>query len=165
MNIRIILGDDPYWEAVNLHYWPTGDLEWYDPQVCGSWRAVEQTFDVRPHPQAIATKNGKLVLTMDETPIANLSFRSGMLQSWNKFCFTTGYVEVSVSMPGAPTAPGLWPGIWTMGNLVRHIADSSLNVTYIATIGPCRLWSNHRRNVAIQLRHMRSWHIPEPNDS
>jgi beta-glucan synthesis-associated protein KRE6 len=45
-------GDDPYWEAVDLHYWfvaypptccfhltrqrenrPTGDLEWYNPQV------------------------------------------------------------------------------------------------------------------------------------
>lgn len=43
-------GDDPYWEAVDLHYWcvlsymfvfrwshavirPTGDLEWYDPGV------------------------------------------------------------------------------------------------------------------------------------
>lgn len=26
-------GDDPYWEAVDLQYWPTGDLEWYDPQV------------------------------------------------------------------------------------------------------------------------------------
>ena len=23
-----------------------------------------------------------------------------MLQSWNKFCFTTGYVEVSVTLPG-----------------------------------------------------------------
>lgn len=29
-----------------------------------------------------------------------LDFRSGMLQSWNKFCFTTGYVEVSVTLPG-----------------------------------------------------------------
>lgn len=26
-------GDDPYWEAADLHYWPTGDLEWYDPSV------------------------------------------------------------------------------------------------------------------------------------
>jgi beta-glucan synthesis-associated protein KRE6 len=26
-------GDDPYWEAVDLQYWPTGDLEWYNPQV------------------------------------------------------------------------------------------------------------------------------------
>lgn len=24
-------GDDPYWEAVNLHYWATNDYEWYDP--------------------------------------------------------------------------------------------------------------------------------------
>jgi len=24
-------GDDPYWEAVDLHYWGTNDLEWYDP--------------------------------------------------------------------------------------------------------------------------------------
>ena len=23
-----------------------------------------------------------------------------MLQTWNKFCFTTGYVEVSVTFPG-----------------------------------------------------------------
>lgn len=26
-------GDDPFWEAVNFNYWPTGDIEWYDPQV------------------------------------------------------------------------------------------------------------------------------------
>lgn len=35
----------------------------------------------------------------------------GMLTSWNKLCFTTGYIEVSVSMPGSPDAPGLWPGM------------------------------------------------------
>lgn len=22
-------GDDPYWEAANMHYWSTNDLEWY----------------------------------------------------------------------------------------------------------------------------------------
>lgn len=26
-------GDDPFWEAVDLHYWPTGDLEWYSPDA------------------------------------------------------------------------------------------------------------------------------------
>jgi len=26
-------GDDPYWEAVDLHYWGTGDYEWYDPDA------------------------------------------------------------------------------------------------------------------------------------
>ena len=24
-------GDDPFWEGVDLHYWATGDYEWYSP--------------------------------------------------------------------------------------------------------------------------------------
>ncbi|SJL07378.1 related to KRE6-glucan synthase subunit [Armillaria ostoyae] len=93
-------GDDPYWEAADLHYWPTGDLEWYDPS-------------------GAITENGKLVLTITMEDIHDLNFKSGMITSWNKFCFMTGYVEVSVSMPGSSTVPGFWPGAWTMGNLGR----------------------------------------------
>lgn len=33
-----------------------------------------------------------------------------MLTSWNKLCFTTGYLEVSLSLPGSSQAPGFWPG-------------------------------------------------------
>jgi len=95
-------GDDPYWEAVDLHYWPTGDVEWYDPGQ-------------------ITTANGKLVITMERKRSHNLDFVSGMLQGWNKFCFTTGYVEVSVSLPGSVDAQGFWPGIWSMGNLVSNL--------------------------------------------
>lgn len=94
-------GDDPYWEAVDLHYWPTGDFEWYDPA-------------------AITTANGKLVIEMVQMPIHDLNFRSGMLQSWNKMCFSGSfYVEVSVSLPGNNIVGGFWPGVWTMGNLGR----------------------------------------------
>lgn len=39
-----------------------------------------------------------------------LTASAGMLSSWNKLCFNTGYIEVSISMPGRPEAPGLWPG-------------------------------------------------------
>jgi beta-glucanase (GH16 family) len=95
-------GDDPYWEAVDLHYWPTGDVEWYDPGQ-------------------ITTANGKLVISMERKNIHNLNYASGMLQGWNKFCFTTGYVEVSVSLPGSVNAQGFWPGIWSMGNLVSKL--------------------------------------------
>lgn len=42
-----------------------------------------------------------------------------MLASWNKFCFTTGIVEVSVSLPGNGATAGYWPAAWTMGNLGR----------------------------------------------
>ena len=60
----------------------------------------------------------------------------GIVTTWNKLCITTGYIEVSVSLPGSPSVPGLWPGMslfkyqgsniylaalaaWTLGNLVR----------------------------------------------
>jgi beta-glucanase (GH16 family) len=94
-------GDDPYWEAVDLHYWPTDDVEWYDPAQ-------------------ITTEGGKLVITMEQKQNHNLNFVSGMLQGWNKFCFTTGYVEVSVSLPGSVNVQGFWPGVWSMGNLVNN---------------------------------------------
>ncbi|KZT70382.1 glycoside hydrolase family 16 protein [Daedalea quercina L-15889] len=93
-------GDDPYWEAVNLHYWETNNLEWY-------------------HPSAIRTENGSLVITLEQKEINNLNYQGGMMSSWNKFCFTGGYVEANVSLPGLSNVVGLWPAIWTMGNLGR----------------------------------------------
>jgi beta-glucanase (GH16 family) len=35
--------------------------------------------------------------------------QSGMLQSWNKFCFIGGIVEFSAKLPGDPKKGGLWP--------------------------------------------------------
>jgi beta-glucanase (GH16 family) len=35
--------------------------------------------------------------------------QSGMLQSWNKFCFIGGIVEFSAKLPGDPISGGLWP--------------------------------------------------------
>lgn len=35
--------------------------------------------------------------------------QSGMLQSWNKFCFIGGAVEFSAKLPGDPHKGGLWP--------------------------------------------------------
>ncbi|GLB44542.1 putative beta-glucan synthesis-associated protein [Lyophyllum shimeji] len=104
-------GDDPYWEAVDLHYWGTNDLEWYDPS-------------------GATTGNGSLLLTLEKVSNPdnnhNLSYKSGMIQSWNKFCFTGGLIETSVMLPGDNTVHGLWPAIWTMGNLGRAGFGASL---------------------------------------
>jgi Beta-glucan synthesis-associated protein SKN1/KRE6/Sbg1 len=35
--------------------------------------------------------------------------QSGMIQSWNKFCFIGGIVEFSAKLPGDPHTGGLWP--------------------------------------------------------
>ncbi|KAJ1921166.1 hypothetical protein H4219_000764 [Mycoemilia scoparia] len=94
-------GDDPVFEGVNLWYWPTQDYEFYDPGQ-------------------LSTKDGKLVITMEKSDkYEGHDYISGMAQSWNKFCFQGGYLEVKVSLPGNGEYPGFWPAVWTLGNLGR----------------------------------------------
>ncbi|KZV59646.1 glycoside hydrolase family 16 protein [Peniophora sp. CONT] len=113
-------GDDPYWTAVDFHYWPTGDLEWYDPK-------------------AATTADGKLVLTMTAESIHGLNYSSAMLQTWNQFCFTTGIFEVSISMPGSSREVGFWPGAWSMGNLGRAGYGATTEGTWPYSYDACDL--------------------------
>lgn len=93
-------GDDQFFTAADLNYAATKDLEWYDPD-------------------AATTAKGTLNLRMDAFKNRGCFYRSGMLQSWNKLCFTQGYIEFSARLPNYGNVPGLWPGLWTMGNLGR----------------------------------------------
>lgn len=93
-------GDDQFFQAPDIHYDATHDLEWYDPD-------------------AVTTANGSLVLRMDAIKNHNLYYRSGMVQSWNKLCFTQGMIKISAQLPNYGNVSGLWPGLWTMGNLGR----------------------------------------------
>ncbi|KAE8232033.1 hypothetical protein CF326_g2940 [Tilletia indica] len=113
-------GDDPYWTAVDLHYWGTNDFEWYSPL-------------------GATTKDGALRISLTEQPINQLNFKSAMLQSWNKLCIQGGYLEVScelsvrtgiqisaqfnsprlcaVTLPGDPKVAGY--SAWMMANIGR----------------------------------------------
>ena len=101
-------GDDPYWEAVDLHYWATGNLEWYDPS-------------------AVTTRDGALEITLTKEPNHDLEYMGGMIQTWNKFCFTGGILEAAVMLPGSNNVHGLWPAVWAMGNLGRAGYGASLD--------------------------------------
>ncbi|KAF8338033.1 beta-glucan synthesis-associated protein [Cantharellus anzutake] len=107
-NRTFYAGDDPYWEAVDLHYWQTGDLEWYDPSA------------------VITNDIGSLQISLDKVETHNLTYKGGHLSTWNKFCFTGGYLEVNVSLPGDPRYGGLWPAVWMLGNLGRAGYGASL---------------------------------------
>ncbi|KAF8349747.1 beta-glucan synthesis-associated protein [Amanita rubescens] len=111
-------GDDPYWEAVDLHYWATNNLNWYDPGT-------------------MTTKNGALEITLSETPSHNLNYSSGMMTTWNKFCFTGGLVEAAVTLPGLSNVAGLWPAVWAMGNLGRAGYGASLDGMWPYTYDSC----------------------------
>lgn len=93
-------GDDPFFQAMDFWYGVTEDIEWYDPD-------------------AVTTSGGTLNIKLDAFQNHNLNYRSGMLQSWNKLCFTGGRIEASISLPGRGDTTGFWPGFWTMGNLGR----------------------------------------------
>lgn len=93
-------GDDQFWYAADIHYAATNDLEWYDPD-------------------AARTANGSLQIRMDAIQQHGLFYRSAMLHSWNKMCFTQGILEVSVRLPNRGDISGLWPGVWTLGNIAR----------------------------------------------
>jgi beta-glucanase (GH16 family) len=111
-------GDDPYWEAVDLHYWQTNNLEWYDPE-------------------AITTKNGSLEITLSQKSTHDLNYEGGLLSTWNKFCFTGGLIVTSVSLPGINNVAGLWPAVWTMGNLGRAGYGASLEGMWPYTYDAC----------------------------
>jgi len=111
-------GDDPYWEAVDLHYWGTNNMEWYDPA-------------------AITTKNGSLAITLSRKETHGLNYQGGMMSTWNKFCFTGGLIETNVMLPGHNNVLGLWPAVWTMGNLGRAGYGASLDGTWPYTYDSC----------------------------
>jgi len=54
-------------------------------------------------------------------------FNSGMMQSWEKFCFTGGIVEIDIMFPGEAFIGGLWPAVWMLGNLGRATYEASTN--------------------------------------
>ena len=59
------------------------------------------------------------------------------MQTWNRFCFTGGYIEASVSLPGRSDVAGLWPAVWTMGNLGRAGYGGSLDGMWPYTYDSC----------------------------
>lgn len=88
----------------------------------------------------VTTKDGSLVLTtravktswvgvdgLGKPSIMTKNYTSGMVQSWNKFCFTGGVLELSIQLPGDAYSGGLWPAAWLMGNLVRATYDGAVH--------------------------------------
>ena len=98
-------GRDAKWEAVDLWYSATGDHEVYKPD-------------------GVRVEGGRAVISFDRNTTYDLNnvekrFKSAMLQSWNKFCFTGGYLEARLNQPGSADKSGLWSAFWLLGNIGR----------------------------------------------
>lgn len=118
-------GYDPMWTAMNKNDYTNNALHYYDHRniVTNSDGELEIT----------TTAEDTEVIGFDEVKQEKVHltkhFKSGMLQSWNKFCFTGGIIEAEVVLPGKWNVGGLWPAFWILGNLSRHTyLGSSSNV-------------------------------------
>lgn len=105
--------NDVRWTAMDFHY-SSDKNEWQNYK-----------------PEQVTVDNGHLLLTLEDkgsmatrhnvwgTDQVWANKTSGMVQSWNKFCFTGGFVEFSVRLPGNRDQSGFWAATWLMGNLGR----------------------------------------------
>jgi beta-glucanase (GH16 family) len=93
-------GHDPRWTALEKNDLTNNPLHYYSQDAITT------------------TSNGTLSLGIDYTPkqftkynneTETKNFRTGMLQSWNKFCFMGGILEISAKLPGSAHVGGLWP--------------------------------------------------------
>jgi beta-glucanase (GH16 family) len=104
-------GADPRWTAVNKNDYTNNALHYYNENLVTTSNGFlnittileDVTFPISASGRKTGTKN----------------YQSGMIQGWNKFCFTGGIVEISAKLPGTASVAGLWPALWLLGNLAR----------------------------------------------
>jgi len=107
----------------------------------------------------VTTKNGSLVITITSEKSDFVEFNytsytyekviynytSAMIQSWNKFCFTGGVLEVSLQLPGPFNSGGLWPAFWLMGNLARATVPDSGYFIWPWSYNTCDVKANSQK--------------------
>jgi hypothetical protein len=109
-------GTDPRWTAMDKNDYTNDALHYYSPMNAQTNEDGELVITT----EAVDTD----VIGFDDVKRQNTHvtkhFRSAMLQSWNKFCFTGGIIEAEATLPGKHNVGGLWPAFWMLGNLARH---------------------------------------------
>ena len=109
-------GDDPFWEAVDIWYGATGDLEWYDPQQ-------------------VTTRDGALVITMDSVDTLQPGLTPSRLQSSLLCCFSCFFSH--------KTLPLLSPLLTTIISITA-VACSNLGTNFVLLEVTSRLPSSSR---------------------
>ncbi|KAL4430015.1 hypothetical protein ABPG77_004385 [Micractinium sp. CCAP 211/92] len=105
-----------------------GDSRWTAHKM---WYDATADYEVY-RPEQVTTAGGAAVITMEnktiDAPVQRIDgsvwnvtkpYVSGFFDSWNKFCFTGGYLEAELQFPGDNFHSGFWPAFWLMGNLGR----------------------------------------------
>ncbi len=128
------IGDDPVFEALNKPDNTNQAIQFYNSTS-----------------EYVTTKDGSLVIRTKAVktswvewdnslyqPVERTkNYTSGMVQTWNKFCFTGGILEMSIQLPGHADSGGLWPAAWLMGNLARATYEKSVQYIWPWSYDSC----------------------------
>ncbi|POM68836.1 Beta-glucan synthesis-associated protein [Phytophthora palmivora] len=141
-------GDDHLWTAMELADGVNSALEVYSTNMTGTECDTDGNcyFYINTTDETIEKTVWNNYISPPGFETVYFYYRSGMVQSWNKFCFQGGMIEVRARLPGAVSkASGnpdvktgsttvraanidyypTWPGIWLMGNLGRALFTGS----------------------------------------
>ncbi|OWZ06720.1 putative membrane protein [Phytophthora megakarya] len=141
-------GDDHLWTAIELPDGVNAALEVYSINMTGTECDSDNNcyFYINTTDETIEKTVWNNYISPPGYETVHFYYRSGMVQSWNKFCFQGGMIEVRAQLPGAVSkASGnpdvktssttaraanidyypTWPGIWLMGNLGRALFTGS----------------------------------------
>ncbi|GMF26284.1 unnamed protein product [Phytophthora lilii] len=140
-------GDDHLWTSIEKPDGVNGALEVYSHNMTSTKCDSDGTcyFYIEAIDEVTELTVYNAYLNPPDYENVSFFYRAGMVQSWNKFCYQGGLIEVRAQLPGAVSKtsgnPDLalgksgrvasgsyyptWPGIWMMGNLGRAIFSAS----------------------------------------
>ncbi|KAG6953518.1 hypothetical protein JG688_00012791 [Phytophthora aleatoria] len=152
-------GDDHMWTSLDKPDGVNGALELYSHNMTSTACDDDDTcyFYIKTMDEVNVIHVYNMYTRPPGFQDAYFYYRAAMVQSWNKFCFQGGMLEVRAQLPGAVTEasgnPDLalgkagkvktakfyptWPGIWMMGNLGRAIFSASTNRMWPFSYNKC----------------------------
>jgi len=114
-------GKDAKWTALDIGDTSNKGAAFYLPEQA----TITTDTAVKDAPSSLLITTANVSHTGD-TPTGEhnvrMPFKSAMLQSWDKFCFTGGVVEFKARQP---RGGGYWPALWLFGNLGRAVYQNS----------------------------------------
>ena len=125
-------GRDPRWTSIHKDDYTNFALQFYNQDLVTTTNGYlnissviqDITFDIND------------VLNQQQTRQTK-NYQSGMVQGWNKFCFTGGILEIRAKLPGKAYVGGLWPAMWLLGNLARATYVGSSNNVWPWSYNTC----------------------------
>jgi hypothetical protein len=136
-------GFDPKWKSINKDDYTNYALQYYNSKLVHTSHGKLNITTIIDDVSFIINSNEKKGIKE-----VTKNYQSGMVQGWNKFCFTGGIVEVSVKLPGKSDIGGLWPAIWLMGNLARATYVGSSNNIWPWSYDECNRELQHQQAIS-----------------